>query len=128
MALEKSPLLLEDVRGLRGRAKVSCARLRPAFGCSDLPPGCAGLGQMLEHAMALRCAVSVCLAFCAVRRATEIAGLRPSDVSANGAVGVVELKGRRRKNGQLGVGQRAHVVALSSWRGACPAQLTSGWL
>ena len=44
------------------------------------------------------------------------------------AIGEVELKVRRQKNGQLGVGQRSHVVALPSWRGACPVQLTSGWL
>ena len=49
--LEKSPLALEDARGLRCRAEVNCARLRQVADCSDLPPGCSGLGQMLELAI-----------------------------------------------------------------------------
>ena len=72
--LERAPVLLAGVRSLCCRAEVSCAPLRQAADCSDLPPGCSGLGQMLEHAMALRCAVSVCLTFFAIRRASEIAG------------------------------------------------------
>ena len=127
MALEKSPLLSEEVHGLCSRAEVSCARLRQAMGCSDLPSGCAGLGQMLEHAMAIRRAVSVCSAFFTVRRASEIAGLLTPDASVDEAVGAAELIVRRHKNDQLGAGQRARVVATSSWRGACPVQLTSGW-
>ena len=74
VAPEKSPLLLEAVYGLRSRAEVICARLRRAVGCSDLPPGSAGLGRLLEHAIAPRRAVSVCLAFFAVRRASGVAG------------------------------------------------------
>ena len=92
VALEKPPLLSEDVHGLRSRAEVSCARLRQAAGCSDLPLGCAGPGQMLEHAMVLPCAGSVCLAIFAVRRASEVAGLRTSDASADESVGVAELR------------------------------------
>ena len=42
VAVEKSPLPLEDVRGLRRRAEVSCARLPQAVGCSDLPGSDAG--------------------------------------------------------------------------------------
>ena len=92
--LEKAPVLLEGVRNLRRLAEVSCARLRHAADGSDLPPGRSGLGQMLEHAVLLRCAASVCLAFFAVRRASDIAGLRTSDVSIDGAVGVVNLQVR----------------------------------
>ena len=35
---------------------------------------------------------------------------------------------RRQKNDQFGVGQVARAVALPAWGGACPLQLTSGWL
>ena len=69
VALDKSPLLLGDVRVLRIRAEVICARLRQAVDCLDLRPGCAGVGQLLEHAMVLGCAVSARLAFLTVRRA-----------------------------------------------------------
>ena len=78
--------------------------------------------------MALRCAVSARLAIFGVRRASEIAGLRVSDVRVDEANGVVALKVRRQKNDQFGVRQMAHVVALPSWQGACPVQLTSDWL
>ena len=124
---EKSPVPLEDVHGLSSRDEVSCARLRQAVGCSDLPQGCAGLGKMLEHATALRRAASVCLAILVIRWASEITGLRTSDVSVDEGVGAVELKVRLQKNDQLGVGERAHVVALPSWRGSRPFHLTSGW-
>ena len=53
---ENAPVSLEGVRSLRRRAEASCARLRQAVGGSDLPLGCLGLGQMLEHAVALGCA------------------------------------------------------------------------
>ena len=52
--LEKSPVLLGDVHGLRCRAEVSCTRMRQATDHSEQPPGFAGLGQMLDRAMALR--------------------------------------------------------------------------
>ena len=123
LALQKSPWLLEDNHGLRSCAEASCARLRQAVGSSDLPPGCAGLSQMLEHAIVLRCAASARLAFFAVRRAFEIAGQRTSDVRVDEAGGAVELGARCQKNNQLGVGQRVH---SSSWRGARRVQLTSG--
>ena len=62
------------------------------MGGSDLPRGSAGLGRMLVRAMTLRCAVSVCLAFFGGRRASEVAGLRVSDVEVDGANSVAELK------------------------------------
>ena len=74
------------------------------MGGSDLAPGCAGLGRMLEDAMTLRCAVSVCLAFFGVRRASEVAGLRTSGVRVGVANSVAELKARQQKNDQLGAG------------------------
>ena len=45
-----------------------------------MAPGGIGLGQMLPHAVALRGAASVALAFFGVRRASEIAALRVKDV------------------------------------------------
>ena len=60
---------------------------------------------MSEHAMALKCAASDCLAVFAVRRASQIAGLRTSDASGNVAINAVELKVGHQKNDQLGVGQ-----------------------
>ena len=83
---------------------------------------------MLEHAMALRCAVSARLPLFGVWRASEIAGFRVSDVRVGEATGVVELEVRRQKNDQFAAGQMAHVVALPSWQGACPVQLASDWL
>ena len=71
---------------------------------------------------------SVCLALFAVRRASGVAGLKVSDVPAFGSKGVVGLEVRCQKNDQFGVGQRAHVVATPSRRGACPVQFTAGWL
>ena len=78
--------------------------MRLAADYSELLPGCAGLGQTLEHAMVLRCAVSVCSVLFALRRASEIAGLRASGVSINEAVGVVDLQVRHQKNDQREVG------------------------
>ena len=86
------------------------------------------MGQMLEHAMTPRCAVSASLAFFGVRRAPEIAGFRVADVKVDEACSVVEIKARYQKNDQFGVGQIARVVALPSWGGACPVRLVSEWL
>ena len=78
--------------------------------------------------MTLRCAVPVCPACFGVRRASEIAGLRVSDVKVDGACSVEELKVRQQKNHQVAAGQMAHVIALPPWQGACPVLLTSDWL
>ena len=80
LTVEKSPLLFSDVRELRRRVEVSRTRLRQAVGGADLAPGGAGLGQMLGRAMTLRRAASARLAFFGVRKASEVAGLRVSDV------------------------------------------------
>ena len=87
-----------------------------------------GLGQMLPHAMALRGAVPAALAFFGVRRASEIAALRVKDVHLDVDNGLLVMDVRRQKNDQFGACQVARVVALPSWGGACPLQLTSGWL
>ena len=56
------------------------------------------------------------------------AGLRTSDASIDAAVGAANLQVRHEKNDHLGVGRRARVVAIPSWRGAYPVQLISGLL
>ena len=76
----------------------------------------------------LRSAVSLSAAFFGVRRASEMAALRLSDLRANDASEDVRISVLCRKNDQFGVGQMAHVVALPSWKGACPIRLLSGWL
>ena len=86
------------------------------------------MGQMMEHAMTIRCAAAVSLAFVGVRRALEIAGFRAADVQVGEACSVVGTKVRCQKNDQFGVGQIARVVALASWGGACPVRLVSEWL
>ena len=93
-SVEKLPLLLEDAHGLRRRAEVSCNRIRQAAECSDLPSGGSDLGRLLAHAVALRRAASACVAVFAMRRASEVSGLKVSDVSVVGSRGVVELKVR----------------------------------
>ena len=93
-----------------------------------MAPGGIGLGTMLPHAMALRGAASVALAFFGVRRASEIAALRVKDVHLDLDNGLLVMDVRQQKNDQFGVGQVARVVALPAWGGACPLQLTSGWL
>ena len=127
-SLEKSPLLLSDVRSLCVKAETSAARLRRAVGGSDLPPIGAGLGAWVDEALYLRCAVSVSLASFGVRRASEIASLTKADVAVGDPAGVGELKVRCRKNDQLGVGQVAHIVELPAWNGACPMSLLADWL
>ena len=51
-----------------------------------------------------------------------------SDVKVDVANSAAELKVRQQKNDQFGVGQMARVVALPSWQGACPVQLTTDWM
>ena len=58
-SLEKSPLVLSDVRPLCVKAETSAARLL------DLPLNGAGLGAWVDKGLPLRCAVSVSLAFLA---------------------------------------------------------------
>ena len=93
-----------------------------------MAPGGIGLGQMLPHAMALRGAVSAALAFFGARRASEIAALRVGDVRIESDNGLLVIDVRQQKNDQFGAGQVSRVVALPAWGGACPVQLTSGWL
>ena len=68
------------------------------------------------------------LAFFGVRRASEIAALRVGDVRMETNGGLLVMDVRQQKNDQFGVGQLSRVVALPAWGGACPVQLTSGWL
>ena len=125
---EKVPLMFSDVFEACQRGQKGLECLKQAVGGPDLPPGGVGLGPMLPHAMSLRGAVSVALAFFGVRRASEIAALREKDVRLDLNDGLLYLDVRCQKNDQFGVGQVAKVVALPSWGRACPLQLTSGWL
>ena len=125
---EKVPLMFSDVHSACLQGHKSVERLKQAAGGPDLAPGGVGLGQMLPHAMALRASVSVALAFFGVRRASEIAALRVKDVRLDLDDGLLAMHVRQQKNDQFGVGQVAKVVALPAWGGACPLQLTSGWL
>ena len=118
----------EVSRNRSRRAEVSRNLLRKAVECSDLPSGSTGLGSFLEYAMVSRRAASARFVLFAVRRASEVAGLKASDISVVDSRGVVELKVRRQKNDQFGVGQTAHMVVVPPWRGACPVQLTMGLL
>ena len=86
------------------------------------------MGQMLEHAMTLRCAASASLAFFGARRASGGAGFRAADAKAGEACSVVVIKARCQKKQPFGVGQMARVAALQSWGGACPVRLVSEWL
>ena len=125
---EKLPLLFSDVLKACQQAQKSVEHLRQAVGGPDLAPGGVGLGQMLPHAMALRGAVSVSLAFFGVRGASEIAALRVKDVRRDAASGLVVLDIRQQKNDQFGVGQVSRMVAMPAWGDACPVHLTSEWL
>ena len=125
---EKLPLLFSDVLKACQLAQESVENLKRAVGGPDLAPGGVGLGQMLSHAMALRGAVSVSLAFFGVRRASEIAALRVKDVHRDAASGLVVLNVRQQKNDQFGVGQVSRMVAMPAWGDACPVRLTSEWL
>ena len=112
-------------RELCRKAEVSLARLGQAVGGADLAPGGDGLGRMLEHAVALRGAVYVSLAFFGVRRASGAAGFRAAGATADEACSVVEINARSQKNDHFGVGQMDQVVALPSWGGACTVRLVS---
>ena len=72
----------------------------------------ASVWDMLPHAMALRGAASVALAFFGVRRASEIAALRVGDVRLEADSGLLVMEIRRQENDQFGVGQLSRVVAL----------------
>ena len=127
VSFEKSPLLFGGVRALCARAETGSVRLRQAVGNSELPPSGPGLSALVDGALALRCAVSGPFAFIGVRRSSESAALRLSDVNVNDSAGVTESKICCQKNDQLGVGQMAHVVAAPAWRGACPVRPISDW-
>ena len=120
--------MLSDVFEACQKGQKSLECLKQAVGGPDLPPGGVGLGPMLPHAMSLRGAVSVALAFFGVRRASEIAALREKDVHLDVNNGLLVLDVRRQKNDQFGVGQVSSVVALPAWGEACPVQLSSGRL
>ena len=126
--VEKVPLLFADVHQTCQQAQRSAVHLRQAVGGPDLAPGGVGLGQMLPHAMALRGAVSVSLAFFGVRRASEIAALRVKDVRVDLTGGLLVMDVRQQKNDQFGVGQISRVVALPAWGDACPVRLAADWL
>ena len=126
--VEKLPLLFADVHQACQRARSSVELLKQAVGGPDLAPGGIGLGQMLPHAMALRGAVSVSLAFFGVRRASEIAALRVKDVHLDTTGGLLVMDVRQQKNDQFGVGQVSRVVALPAWGDSCPVHLASDWL
>ena len=74
--------------------------------------------------VALRRAALAPLAFPGVRRASEIAALRLSDVVIDESAGLVGLKGRCQKNDQLEVDRMAQVVAVPTWKGGCPVRLS----
>ena len=112
--LDRAPLLLSDAHELRRKGGASLDRLKQAAGGADLAPGGFGLGQMLQRAMTLRGAVSAALAFFGVRRASEVAGLRASDVRVDGAGGLAALEIRQQKNDQFGAGQHSRAVSLPS--------------
>ena len=125
---EKSPAFLSDVRSICARAEASAICLRQALGNSELPPVGVGFGAFVDDALSLRCAVSAPLEFFGASRATEIAALSVSDVTADVRAGLVELQIRAQKNDQLGAGQMAHVVALPERKAARPVRLLAGWL
>ena len=95
--LEKAPLLFSDVYDLRRKGETSLGFLTQAVGGAGLASGGVGLGQMLHHAVPLRGAVSVALAFFGVRRASEVAGLRVRDVRVDNAGGRADIEVRQQK-------------------------------
>ena len=116
------------MRELCRKGEASLDSLKQAVEGADLAPGGLGLGQRLQHAMTVRGAVSVAMAFFGVRIASEVAGFRASDVRVDSEGGMAVLEIRQQKNDQLGVGRVSRVTPLPSWGGACPVKLTSGWL
>ena len=67
-------------------------------------------------------------AFSGARRASEVAALNASEVRVDSATGTVDIKVRRKKNDQVGVGQLADIASLPLRGGACPVHLPSGLL
>ena len=64
---------------------------------------------------------------CALRRLPSFAqGL--SEIWVDSSTGAMEIKVRRQKKNQFGVGQLARIVSRPLWGGACPARLLSGWM
>ena len=120
--------MFSGARELRRRAEISRSCLGQTAGEADLAPGGFSLVSMSEHAMTLRRAAPISLAFFGVRRAPEIAVLRVADARVDRAGGSADVKARCQKNDQFGVGQVARVVALTSWGGACPVRLVAEWL
>ena len=73
--------------------------------------------------MVLRIAVSLSAAFLRVRRASEVAALRVTDVCICESTGDVKISVRRQKDDQFGMGQIAYLVASPSLKGARPVRL-----
>ena len=57
-----------------------------------------------------------------------MAALRASDARISESACGVKISVRRQKNDQFGPGPTAHMVALPSWKEACPARVPPGWL
>ena len=125
---EKVPLLLSVVRAPCSLGESPLARLRQDVGGADLSPAGSGLGSLLEDGIVLRCAVSLSVVFCGVRRASGVAALRVSDVRVNDASEGVRISARCRKNEHFGVRQPAHMAAPLLWKGVCPIRLPPRWL
>ena len=106
---------------------ICLSLVRWAVARKNLPAVGCGLDSFLEDALALRAASSTSAAFFGVRRASEVAALNASEVRVDLATGIVDIKFRRQKDDQFGVGQLAHLVSLPLWGGACPVHLLSGW-
>ena len=79
-------IVLEAAHGLCRRAELSRTQ---SVERSEMPSGSSGLGSFLEHAMVSRRAASARFVLFAVRRASEVAGLKVSDVRVVGFRGVV---------------------------------------
>ena len=116
-----SPLLLAGTRSGSVRGAACWARLRRAATNSDFPAAGCGLGRSSEDFVARLSAASMSIAFFGVRRASEVAALEL-------AAGTVDIKVRRQKNDQFGVGQFALIVSLPLWSAARRVRLLSGWM
>ena len=84
--------------------------------------------DFLEGATALRPAASMSIDFFSIRRASEVAALDLSYVSADLSTGAVDIRVRRQKTDQFGLGQSAHIVSLPLREGACTVRLLSHWM
>ena len=58
-----------------------------------------------------------------VRRATEVAKLATNDVDLDSDKGVVDIRVVGRKDGKVGAGRAACLVAILAWGDACPAHI-----